>query len=210
MPRGIERDVVVVDDCSTDGTAAALQTFGKENLGLPIVLEQHVVKQRKGVALHTAIHRARGDFLIVQDADLDYDPRGYTSLLRPILEDRADVVYGSRFARRRPHRILFFWHSIGHRLLTTVSNPRTHLNLTGIESCDRLFRASSLKSIGLRKRRLGFEPEVMAKVARPPDPRLYEVGISYYGRTYAEGQKIPWQDGLRARYCIVTCGLLRR
>jgi glycosyltransferase involved in cell wall biosynthesis len=197
---GLPLEVIVVDDCSTDGTRELLQGSLR-----PLVqqLLLHDKNRGKGAALQTGFAQAAGDFIIVQDADLEYDPREFRKLLQPMLDDRADVVYGSRFVGGDSHRVLYYWHSVGNRILTLVSNMFTNINLTDMETCYKLFRAEILKSIKLREQRFGFEPEVTAKVAKIPGIRIYEVGVSYYGRTYAEGKKINWRDGVRAIYCII-------
>jgi glycosyltransferase involved in cell wall biosynthesis len=203
LPDGLGKEVIVVNDCSRDATQDVLEAYRDAHPELPLTLVRHEVNQGKGAALHTGIRRATGEYLIVQDADLEYDPREYALLLRPILEGFADVVYGSRFMGGKPHRILFFWHTIGNRLLTFLSNMCTNLNLTDMETCYKLFRTDIIQSLPLKEKRFGFEPEVTARIARVPNIRIYEVGISYYGRTYAEGKHIGWKDGFRAIYCIV-------
>lgn len=204
---GLEKEVVVVNDASSDNTEEALFHYRESHFDLPISYLKHDVNRGKGAALRTGIQGATGDFIVVQDADLEYDPEEYNLLLKPILEGFADVVFGSRFAGGNPHRILFFWHTIGNRLLTLLSNMFTNLNLSDMETCYKLFRAELIKSIDLRENRFGFEPEVTAKIARIPNVRIYEVGISYYGRTYREGKKINWKDGLKALYCIIRYNL---
>jgi glycosyltransferase involved in cell wall biosynthesis len=204
---GIEKELIVVNDCSRDNTIQAVNAFMASKPELNLRLISHEVNRGKGAALHTGIKEATGDFVIIQDADLEYDPREYNLLLQPILEDFADVVYGSRFAGGNPHRILFFWHTIGNKFLTFLSNMFTNLNLTDMETCYKLFRREIIQKLLLKENRFGFEPEVTAKVARVPRVRIYEVGISYYGRTYEEGKKISWKDGFRAIYCILKYNL---
>jgi glycosyltransferase involved in cell wall biosynthesis len=203
LPDSIEKELILTNDCSTDDTEGAIQKYMAENPDLPIIYQKHLINKGKGAALHTGIAHATGDFIIIQDADLEYDPREFAILLRPILDGFADVVYGSRFMGGRPHRILFYWHSIGNKFLTNLSNLLTNLNLTDMETCYKLFRAEHLKSLHLTEKRFGFEPEVTAKMSRIPLIRIYEVGISYYGRSYLEGKKIGWRDGFRAIYCIL-------
>lgn len=207
--QGIEKEVIIVNDCSKDETEESVFAYQKRTPDLPISYFKHEVNQGKGAALRTGIQCATGDFVIIQDADLEYDPQEYNILLKPIIEGFADVVYGSRFMGGRPHRILFFWHSIGNKFLTFLSNAATNLNLTDMETCYKLFRREVIQSINITENRFGFEPEVTAKMARIPKIRVYEVGISYYGRTYEEGKKISWKDGFRAIYCIIKYGLLR-
>lgn len=205
---GIEKEVIIVNDCSTDETKLAIEQYIQQST-LPIVLYNHEVNKGKGSALHTGIQKATGDLVIIQDADLEYDPEEYNILLKPVLDGFADVVYGSRFMGGNAHRILFFWHSIGNKVLTTLSNMFTNLNLTDMETCYKLFRREIIQRIQLKETRFGFEPEVTAKISRQPDIRIYEVGISYYGRTYADGKKINWKDGLRAIYCILRYNLFK-
>ncbi len=206
--QGIEKEVIIVNDCSKDETEEAVFAYQKRTPDLAISYFKHAVNQGKGAALRTGIQCATGDFVIIQDADLEYDPQEYNILLKPMLDGFADVVYGSRFMGGSPHRILFFWHSIGNKFLTFLSNASTNLNLTDMETCYKLFRRDVIQGINITENRFGFEPEVTAKMARIPKIRVYEVGISYYGRTYEEGKKIGWKDGFRAIYCIVKYGLL--
>lgn len=210
LPEELAREVVVVNDCSTDGTREALEQYQQQYPDFPMLYLEHKKNQGKGAALHTGIREAGGEFIIIQDADLEYDPREYHLLLQPILEGQADVVFGSRFMGGNPHRILFFWHSIGNKFLTMLSNAFTNLNLTDMETCYKLFRSEVIQGLRLQEKRFGFEPEVTAKVSRIPGIRIYEVGISYYGRTYQEGKKINWRDGFRAIYCILKYNLWQR
>ncbi|MBK8554495.1 MAG: glycosyltransferase family 2 protein [Lewinellaceae bacterium] len=204
---GIQKEIIITNDCSKDDTEGAIRRYMDANPDLNIQYQRHEVNQGKGAALHTGIRFASGDYIIIQDADLEYDPQEYNILLRPILDGYADVVYGSRFMGGRPHRILFFWHSIGNKFLTTLSNVFTNLNLTDMETCYKLFHSDLVKGLKLKENRFGFEPEVTAKISRIPEIRIYEVGISYYGRSYAEGKKIGWKDGFRAIYCILKYNL---
>lgn len=207
---GVTKEIIVVNDCSKDDTDQAVQRYRRENPDLDIRYHCHEVNQGKGAALRTGFGEATGDWVIVQDADLEYDPQEYNLLLKPVLDGFADVVYGSRFMGGNAHRILFFWHTIGNRLLTFFSNLFTNLNLSDMETCYKLFRREILQQIRIEENRFGFEPEITAKISRLPDVRIYEVGISYYGRTYAEGKKINWKDGLRAVWCIIKYNLFRR
>lgn len=202
LSQNIKKEILIVNDCSTDNTEAAIQQYMTDNSDLNIQYFKHEKNKGKGAALHTGIAKATGDYLVIQDADLEYDPEEYNLLLKPILNGNADVVYGSRFIGGNPHRILFFWHSIGNKLLTFLSNMNTNLNLTDMETCYKLFNTKMIQSLNLTEKRFGFEPEVTAKMARVVNIRIYEVGISYYGRTFAEGKKINWKDGVRAIYCI--------
>lgn len=208
---GMEKEVIVVNDCSKDDTVQAVERYMQSNPDLPISFYSHPVNMGKGAALHTGIEKATGDYVIIQDADLEYDPREYNILLRPITDGFADVVYGSRFMGGKPHRILFFWHTIGNRfVLTFLSNLLTNLNLTDMETCYKVFKREIIQGIKLKEKRFGFEPEVTAKIARIPKIRIYEVGISYYGRTYDEGKKIGWKDGVRAIWCILKYNLFSK
>lgn len=209
LPSGIEKEIIIVNDFSKDNTEEAIITYKNANADLNIQYYKHEFNKGKGAALHTGIKEAKGDYIIIQDADLEYDPEEYNILLKPILLGMADVVYGSRFIGGKPHRILFFWHSIGNKMLTTMSNMFTNLNLTDMETCYKLFRADIVKGLSLKENRFGFEPEVTAKISRIKDIRIYEVGISYYGRTYEEGKKIGWKDGFRAIFCILKYGLFK-
>lgn len=203
LVNNIEKEIIVVNDFSTDNTEKAIMDYVLANPVSNIQYFKHDSNMGKGAALHTGIAKATGDYLIIQDADLEYDPQEYNDLLKPVLNGNADVVYGSRFIGGNPHRVLFFWHTIGNKFLTALSNAFTNLNLTDMETCYKLFNTKLIQSIKLEENRFGFEPEVTAKIARIPNIRIYEVGISYYGRTYDEGKKIGWKDGMRALYCIV-------
>ncbi len=202
LPLGIEKEIVIVNDCSKDNTVARIEEYMELHPDLDIRLFSQSVNMGKGAAINRAIQECSGDYLLVQDADLEYDPNEYELLLKPVIVDNADVVYGSRFVGHHPHRILFFWHSIGNKFLTNLSNMMTNLNLTDMETCYKLIRSSIAKQLTIKERRFGIEPEITAKLARVKGIRIYEVGISYYGRTYEEGKKIGWKDGFRAIYCI--------
>ncbi|MGZ8523136.1 MAG: glycosyltransferase family 2 protein [Chitinophagaceae bacterium] len=203
------KEIILVNDCSTDGTEEAIVTYMQGNPELPILYFNHSKNKGKGASLHTGIAKASGDCIIIQDADLEYDPQEYNVLLAPVVKGVADVVYGSRFLGGSAHRVLFFWHTIGNRILTVFSNICTNQNLTDMETCYKLFRTPLIRGVSLKEQRFGFEPEITAKIARVPGIRIYEVGISYYGRTYAEGKKVTWKDGFRAIYCIIKYGILR-
>lgn len=208
--RDIPMELIVVNDCSKDRTEEKVLRYIEDHPTVNVQYYQHEVNRGKGAAIRTGIQKATGDYIIIQDADLEYDPEEFNILLQPILNGFADVVYGSRFIGGRPHRILFFWHTIGNKFLTFCSNALTNLNLTDMETCYKLFKADILKQVPLQENRFGFEPEVTARISRIPNIRIYEVGISYYGRTYAEGKKINYKDGFRALYCIVRYNLFAR
>ena len=203
----LQKEMIVVNDCSTDDTEMKVKEFQTQYPELEIRYFKHEINKGKGAALRTGFQNANGDFVIVQDADLEYDPNEFNILVKPILDGFADVVYGSRFMGGRPHRILFFWHTIGNKLLTFISNMFTNLNLTDMETCYKMFRREIIRQIELKENRFGFEPEVTAKIAKIPKIRIYEVGISYYGRTYEEGKKIGMKDAFRALYCILKYNL---
>jgi glycosyltransferase involved in cell wall biosynthesis len=203
----LEKELVIVDDCSTDGSAAALAELVARHGNLRVI--RHEFNQGKGAALRTGFAAARGDIVIIQDGDLEYDPGEYSKLIRPILDGNADVVYGSRFIGGDSHRVLYFWHSLGNRVLTLLSNVFSDLNLTDMETCYKVFRREVLQSIRIEENRFGFEPEITAKIAQQ-HWRIYEVGISYAGRTYDEGKKIGWRDGVRAIWCILKYNIWRR
>jgi glycosyltransferase involved in cell wall biosynthesis len=204
-----KKEIIIVNDCSNDNTEESVQKFILENPDTEIVYCKHEVNKGKGAAIHTGIEKATGTHIIVQDADLEYDPLEFNILLGPVIFAKADVVYGSRFIGGNAHRILFFWHTIGNRMLTFFSNMFSNLNLTDMETCYKLFDAQIIKSIHLNEKRFGFEPEVTQKIARIKGIKIYEVGVSYYGRTYDEGKKIGWKDGFRALYCILKYGLFK-
>ena len=209
LQNNIAKQIIVVNDCSTDDSVAAIELYKSANVTEEIKLLNHVINKGKGAALHTGISAATGDYLVIQDADLEYNPEEYKILLQPLEDEVADVVYGSRFIGGKPHRILFFWHTIGNKFLTQLSNMFANLNLSDMETCYKMFRVEVIKSVKLKEQRFGFEPEVTQKIARIPNIRIYEVGISYYGRTYLEGKKIGWKDGFRAIFCIIKYGLFK-
>jgi glycosyltransferase involved in cell wall biosynthesis len=205
--KGIEKEIVMVNDGSTDQSEVQIKNYIEINSTQNIKFFNQPKNMGKGAALHRGIKEASGEYLIIQDADLEYDPQEYNILLQPIIDGFADVVYGSRFVGGKPHRILFFWHSIGNKVLTSLSNALTNLNLTDMETCYKLMKTSMAQDLKLKENRFGFEPEVTSKLARIKGIRIYEVGISYYGRTYSEGKKINWKDGFRAIYCILRYNL---
>jgi len=206
----LQKQIVIVNDFSTDNSEQLINEFIENNKELDILYYKQDKNYGKGAALRKGFEIANGDLIIVQDADLEYDPNEFNILIKPIYDGFADVVYGSRFIGGKPHRILFFWHTLGNKFLTFLSNAMSNLNLTDMETCYKLFSSDVIKSIDLKENRFGFEPEVTAKIARIPKIRIYEVGISYYGRTYDEGKKIGWKDGFRAIYCILKYNLFSK
>jgi glycosyltransferase involved in cell wall biosynthesis len=209
LPINWDKEILITNDCSTDSTEVAIKEYMDKNSEMDISYFKHYKNKGKGSALHTSIEHAKGDYIIIQDADLEYNPEEYSVMLKPVIDGYADVVYGSRFLGGKPHRILFFWHSIGNKFLTFLSNMFTNLNLTDMETCYKLFRRDIIQSLDLKEKRFGFEPEVTSKISRISKIRIYEVGISYYGRTFEEGKKINWKDGVHAIYCILKYGMLK-
>lgn len=203
----INKEIIIVNDCSTDNTAAIVENIISMHPSSEIYFISHEKNSGKGAAIHTGIKNATGDYLIIQDADLEYDPNEFNILLKPVIDGYADVVYGSRFLGGSAHRILFFWHTIGNKFLTFLSNLFTNLNLTDMETCYKLFKTDIIKGIKLNEKRFGFEPEITSKISKVKNIRIYEVGISYYGRTYEEGKKIGMKDAFRALYCIIRYNL---
>jgi glycosyltransferase involved in cell wall biosynthesis len=203
LPCGIEKDILVINDFSTDDTELMLQEYLEDNPDAPISYFRHSKNKGKGAAVHTGIRNATGDYILIQDADLEYDPKEYSLLLEPIIAGHADIVYGSRFMGGNPHRILFFWHTLGNKLLTFISNLFTNLNLTDAHTCYKVIPANILRSLSLKENRFAFDSELNTKLSRLQGLRIYEVGISYYGRTYAEGKKIRFRDAIRTVFCLM-------
>ena len=203
LDHAIEKEVLIINDGSTDKTKQNIAHYMEKTRGVNVRYLEHEKNKGKGAAVRTGIMAAEGDYIIIQDADLEYDPNEYNKLLNPIISGHADVVYGSRFVGSNPHRVLFFWHTVGNKVLTFLSNSLTNLNLTDMETCYKVFKREVIQSIDLKEQRFGFEPEVTAKISKIPGIRIYEIGISYYGRTYDEGKKINWKDGFHAIWCII-------
>jgi len=206
---GIEKEIVIVNDCSSDNSEKLILDFKYQNEKIHIKYLKNEINRGKGYSLNKGFKNATGDFVVVQDADLEYDPQEFNRLLKPMLNGFADVVYGSRFKGSNPHRALFFWHTIGNNFLTFLSNMFSNLNITDMETCYKMFKKEIIQSIEIKENRFGIEPEITAKISKIKGIRIYEVGISYYGRTYEEGKKIGWRDGIRAIYCIIKYNLLR-
>jgi glycosyltransferase involved in cell wall biosynthesis len=207
LKNNISKEIIIVNDCSKDATKETIEKYIASHASHDIKLFNHEINKGKGAALHTGIACATGDYLVIQDADLEYNPEEFNILIQPVIDGFADVVYGSRFMGGKPDRVLFFWHTIGNKFLTFLSNMLSNLNITDMETCYKLFETKTIQSIELKEKRFGFEPEVTQKISRVPKIRIYEVGISYYGRTYEEGKKIGWKDGFRAIYCILKYGI---
>ncbi|MFG6686943.1 glycosyltransferase family 2 protein [Mariniflexile sp. HNIBRBA6329] len=205
----VDKEIIIIDDCSSDNTLAYINNFQVKNPDIALKILSHEKNKGKGAAIHTGIFEAHGDFIIIQDADTEYNPKEYNLLLEPMLAGFADVVYGSRFVGGKPHRVLFFFHTIGNKFLTFISNLFTGINITDMETCYKLFKKEVIKPLVLKEKRFGFEPEVTAKISKIKNIRIYEVGISYYGRTYEEGKKIGWKDGVRAIYCILKYNIFK-
>lgn len=205
----IKKQIIITNDCSTDNTNNAIKNYIEHNPEMQIKLFEHKYNQGKGAAIRTGIGKAEGELVIIQDADLEYDPNEYNDLIKPFITANADVVYGSRFMGGNPHRILFFWHTIGNKFLTFMSNTLTNLNLTDMETCYKMFKREIIQGIEIKENRFGFEPEITAKISRIKEIKIYEIGISYYGRTYAEGKKINWKDGFRALWCIIKYNIFK-
>ena len=204
----ISKEIIIVDDCSSDNTIKIIEDYiNNINTSINIKLFKHQINKGKGAAINSAIKYATGEIIIFQDADLEYDPKEYYKIIKPIIDGKADVVYGSRFVGGNPHRILFFWHTIGNKFLTMLSNIFTNLNLTDMETCYKAFKSNIIKNISIQENRFGIEPEITSKISKIKNIRIFEVGISYYGRTYDEGKKISWKDGFRAIYCIIKYNL---
>ena len=210
LVNNIAKQIVIVNDCSTDGTEELVLRYIEKHNDVQIEYQKHSKNKGKGRAINTALKMVKGDFVIIQDADNEYDPEEYNLLLQPIIDNYADVVYGSRFMGGNPHRILFFWHRLGNNFLTFLSNMFSNLNLTDMETCYKMFRRELIQSIEIKENRFGIEPEITAKMAKIKGIRIYEVGISYYGRTYEEGKKIGWKDGFRAIYCILKYNIFSK
>ena len=210
LVNNIAKQIVIVNDCSTDGTEELVLRYIEKHNDVQIEYQKHSKNKGKGRAINTALKMVKGDFVIIQDADNEYDPEEYNLLLQPIIDNYADVVYGSRFMGGNPHRILFFWHRLGNNFLTFLSNMFSNLNLTDMETCYKMFRQELIQSIEIKENRFGIEPEITAKMAKIKGIRIYEVGISYYGRTYEEGKKIGWKDGFRAIYCILKYNIFSK